>query len=177
MSLESLIAALKNNEGKVPPVDLWNPEYCGEMDIVIKSDGSWYYNGTVFKRPALVKLFASVLKKEGDEYFLVTPVEKVKITVEEEPFVVTQWQWLDDDNKVMSLTTNLEDQFVLDTEHPVSITENGGLAVLVRRNLSAKIHRNVYYQWIELAQEQHIGGKVAMVFHSQDLTVNLGYLE
>ena len=93
MSLEKIAGQLKGIESKIPPVELWDPHHIVEKwDLTIKADGQWYYQGSIFKRMALVKLLASVLKKEQDEYFLVTPVEKIKITVEDVPFVITQWQ-------------------------------------------------------------------------------------
>jgi hypothetical protein len=142
---------------KMPPIEQWNPPYCGEIDIQIKANGDWYYGGTVIKRLPLVKLFASVLLKEqeGDsaEYFLITPVEKVKITVEDAPFILTQWRWLDLKQSIMEVETNLGDSFVLDKEHSFTLTEDGFIYVNVRRNLLAKVHRNVYYQWIDLAEE------------------------
>ncbi len=99
MSLEKISQHLANHQNNekatFPPVEQWDPPYCGEIDIQIKADGSWFYNGSVIKRRPLVKLFASVLKLEGEDYFLVTPVEKVKIVVDDAPLVITQWQWLD----------------------------------------------------------------------------------
>jgi len=176
MSLDKIIGQLSGHESKVPPVELWDPPYCGEMDIVIKSDGSWYYNGTVFKRLSLVKLFASVIKKEGDEYFLVTPVEKIKITVEDAPFVLTQWQWQDDSQQVMLGATNLDNEFPLNSEHTMRIGDDEHLYVTVRRNLEARVHRNVFYQWIDLAKEVSAGDKTTLVFSSADQTFTLGYI-
>ncbi|GHF88510.1 DUF1285 domain-containing protein [Thalassotalea marina] len=177
MSLEKIAEALKASQNKIPPVEQWNPDYCGEIDLEIKQDGSWFYNGTIFKRMSLVKLFASVLKRENNDYFLVTPVEKVKIQVEDYPFLITQWQWLDSEQTVMQLTTNLDDKFILDNEHPVTITDDGLLTVIVRRNLMAKVHRNVYYQWIDLAKETMIDGQKALAFTSQNCQINIGFLE
>ena len=98
MSLESITHQLSSkgitSTPKIPPVEEWNPDYCGEMDLQIKANGDWFYTGTIFKRANLVKLLASVLKMEGDEYYLVTPVEKIKITVDDAPFVLTEWHWL-----------------------------------------------------------------------------------
>ena len=179
MSLEKIseqICQLASQQ-KYPPVELWDPPYCGEMAIEIKADGSWYYQGSAFKRMPLVKLFASVLKKEGDAYFLVTPVEKIKISVEHHPYVITEWRWLDDDQHCMALTTHLGDEFVLDEQHPVSLDKNGAIEVLVRRNLSASIHRNVYYQWVELADEINFNGRNALAFNSSQQQVVLGYLD
>lgn len=177
MSLEKIAEAIKASESKIPPVEKWNPDYCGEIDLEIKQDGSWFYNGSIFKRMSLVKLFASVLKKEADEYYLVTPVEKIKIRVEDYPFLITQWQWLDSEQTVMQVTTNLDDRFILDKHHPVTVNSDGLLSVIVRRNLSAKVHRNVYYQWIEIAKETQVNGKKALVFSSHQVQINIGFLE
>ena len=85
--LEALTASLLRENRGPPPVDLWNPPFCGDIDMRIATDGTWFYQKTPIGRPALVKLFASVLKREGDKYFLVTPVEKVGIVVEDAPFL------------------------------------------------------------------------------------------
>lgn len=177
MSLESLSAQLSGIESKTPPVELWDPPYCGEMDLIIKANGQWFYNGTVFKRMSLVKLFASVLKKEGDDYFLVTPVEKIKITVEEAPFVLTQWQWKDEAQQCMIVATNLDDEFVLGKDHVMHIDDNDNLFVTVRRNLVAKVHRNVYYQWVELAQEEQGKQGNELAFYSNGQRYCLGKLD
>lgn len=178
MSLESLSQQLgeqsSKNIKKLPPVELWDPPYCGEINLLIKADGSWFYNGTVFKRLSLVKLFASVLKKEGDDYFLVTPVEKVKIQVEDAPFLLTQWHWLDENKKDMVVQTNLDDEFILNEEHPLTVNDKGELYVIVRRNLLAKVHRNVYYQWIDLATERKQGNTSELIFYSGEVAFCLG---
>src|ERR1700731_5184518 len=89
--LDDMVGALKRAGQKgPPPVHLWNPPYCGEIDMRIAADGTWFYQKTPIGRPALVKLFASVLKREGDHYFLVTPVEKCGITVDEAPFLAVE---------------------------------------------------------------------------------------
>ena len=164
---------------KMPPVELWDPPYCGEIDIEIKGDGSWFYNGSAFKRLSLVKLFASVLKKEGDEHFLVTPVEKVKISVADAPFVLTQWQWQDEGaNTRMLVSTNLGDEFLLDADHPLTITPKGNLYICVRRNLMARVHRNVYYQWVALAQEKTTDEQgTQLVFNSAGHEFILGCID
>ncbi|WP_286263482.1 DUF1285 domain-containing protein [Thalassotalea atypica] len=174
MSLDSIIGQLTGHENKVPPVELWDPPYCGEMDIVIKADGSWYYNGSIFKRMSLVKLFASVIKKENDEYFLVTPVEKIKITVEDAPFVLTQWQWQDDCQETIIVATNLDDEFALNPDHRMRLDNNGQLYVTVRRNLEAKVHRNVYYQWVDIVKEVPSETGTALIFQSAGQFYTLG---
>ena len=180
MSLEKISAQISASQSsgdkKMPPVELWDPPFCGDIDIEIKADGSWFYNGTIFKRLPLVKLFASVLKKEADKYFLVTPVEKVGIKVEDAPFVLTQWQWLDKQKTQMQVSTNLDDSFILNAEHSLELSSDGGLYVTVRRNLQAKVHRNVYYQWIDLAQEVQDSSGTELVFFSAEQKFILGQM-
>ena len=178
MSLEKISAQLgslaNGKSSKIPPVELWDPPYCGEINIVIKADGHWLYNGTVFKRMALVKLFASVLKKEGNDYFLVTPVEKLKITVEDAPFMLTRWEWLNNNETEMNVCTNVDDEFLLNSEHPLRLDENDNMYITVRRNLEAKVHRNVYYQWVELAKETTTKNGTEMIFTSAEFDFSLG---
>ena len=161
---------------KAPPVEDWDPEYCGEMDLQIKTNGDWFYQGTIFKRANLVKLLASVLKMEGNEYYLVTPVEKLKITVDDVPFVLTEWHWQDESQTIMCVKNNIGDEFVLDETHPLTINEAGELYVVVRRNLLAKIHRNIYYQWIDLAKEVPTKNGTELVFSSADCEFSLGVI-
>ena len=176
MSLEKITAQIKKQGDTIPPVELWNPDYCGEMDLQIKANGDWYYAGTIFKRVSLVKLLSSVLKKEEDEYFLVTPVEKLKITVDDAPFVLTQWHWQDENKKTMMVNNNVGDEFVLDTNHPITLNANGELYVTVRRNLLAKVHRNIYYQWVDLAEETKTEKGTELVFTSSGCQFSLGML-
>lgn len=176
MSLEKITAQIKAQGNKIPPVELWDPDYCGEMDLQIKSNGDWYYAGTIFKRATLVKLLASVLKKEADDYFLVTPVEKIKITVEDVPFVLTEWHWQDENNTAMVVSNNIGDTFTLDNQHPITLNDSGELYVTVRRNLLAKVHRNVYYQWIELAKEVNTKKGTELIFTSAHCDFSLGVI-
>jgi len=178
MSLENISSQISGHVGgvknKLPPVEDWDPDFCGDIDLLIKNDGSWFYNGTVFKRLSLVKLFASVLKKEDSDYFLVTPVEKVGIKVEGVPFVITRWNWQDKAQSQMSVATNLDDEFILSKEHPLVISEKGELYVIVRRNLLAKVHRNVYYQWVDIAEEVQTQKGTELMFSSAGEQFSLG---
>ncbi|MBL4941569.1 MAG: DUF1285 domain-containing protein [Colwellia sp.] len=180
MSLEKISAQLSmqgNKQGnKLPPVEEWDPPYCGEMDLQIKANGDWFYAGSIFKRVSLVKLLASVLKKEADNYFLVTPVEKIGISVEDAPFVLTQWHWQDDNKTTMVITNNVGDEFTLDATHPITLNDAGELYVTVRRNLLAKVHRNVYYQWIDLAKEVNTDKGTELMFTSADVQFSLGVI-
>jgi len=181
MSIDKITAQLgqfsNDKERKMPPVELWDPPYCGEIDITIKLNGDWTYNGSVFKRMALVKLFASVLKKEADEYFLVTPVEKVKIQVEQSPFLLTKWAWQDNEQTQMLVCTNLDDEFMVNDEHPVVLDESGELYITVRRNLMAKVHRNVFYQWVEAAREVKTNKGTELVLRSANIEFSLGVID
>ncbi|MEL6517524.1 MAG: DUF1285 domain-containing protein, partial [Pseudomonadota bacterium] len=92
-SAESLAdSARAASKGGLPPVHLWNPPFCGDLDMRIARDGTWFYLGTPIGRPGLVRLFSSILRRDGDDYFLVTPVEKVGITVEDAPFVAIDFE-------------------------------------------------------------------------------------
>jgi hypothetical protein len=165
-----------------PPVDKWNPEFCGDIDIQIKHDGTWFYMGTPIGRKPLVKLFASVLKREDEQYFLVTPVEKVGIQVEDVPFIITQWQ---KEESKLALTTNTGDDLIVSSENPIQIFADQKTGVylpyaLVRRNLWARLHQNVFYQLAELAvehgEEQKIDGKPHLMLNSGEYHFSLGEL-
>lgn len=157
-----MVAAIKSRGPA--PVHLWDPPYCGEIDMVIKRDGSWYHEGKPIRRPAMVQLFASVLKKEEDgRIYLVTPVEKVGITVEDCPFVIVD---MDVENsaqdQLVRFTTNTAESFTLDDEHPLTIspdpdTEEPHPVVHVRSGLDGLINRAVFYRLVELACEHDNG--------------------
>ncbi|MGH1470196.1 MAG: DUF1285 domain-containing protein [Cellvibrionaceae bacterium] len=151
---------------KLPPVHLWNPPLSGDMDMRIAVDGKWFHEGDEIRRDALVTLFSSILKKENDEYFLVTPVEKWKIQVDCAPFVVVSFEQLVNQNAsdfpVLSFLTLTDDKVFVDADHPVWVETHKNLKtgreeplpfVMVRDGLKALIHRNVYYQLVELALE------------------------
>ncbi len=176
MSLEQISEQIKAHGNKIPPVELWDPPFCGDIDLQIKANGEWFYGGTVFKRLSLVKLFASVLKKEGNDYFLVTPVEKIGIKVEDAPFILTSWRWRDDTQTSMLVSNNVGDEFTLDAQHPITLNSSGELYVTVRRNLLAKVHRNVYYQWIDLANEVKTEKGTELMFASADCEFSLGVI-
>lgn len=169
---------ISSQNAALPPVDKWNPDFCGDIDIQIKHDGTWFYMGTPIGRKPLVKLFASVLKRENDDYFLVTPVEKVGIQVEDAPFIITQWQ---KDNNKLALTTNTGDDLIVGSDNPIQIFSDKKTAaflpyVLVRRNLWARLHQNVFYQLAELGEEQKLDGKRHLMLNSGDYNFSLGEL-
>ena len=162
----------------LPPVEKWNPDFCGDIDMQIKHDGTWFYMGTPIGRKALVKLFASVLKREEDKYFLVTPVEKIGIQIEDVPFIITQWQ--NEDNKLV-LTTNTADNLIVSADNPIQLFADKKTAAvlpyaLVRRNLWARLHQNVFYQLAELGEEVVIDNKRHLMLKSGDYSCSLGEL-
>lgn len=144
-----------------PPVHLWNPEFCGDIDMVIKRDGSWFYMGTPIARERMVRLFSTILRKDDDgKTYLVTPVEKVGITVEDAPFVITTMEVVGSgENIAISFTTNIGDVVLLDEAHPLRVEINPKSGeprpyVLVRDRLEALICRPVFYELVDLAHEQ-----------------------
>lgn len=140
----------------LPPVHLWNPPFSGDLDIRIKRDGSWHYLGTPFTRMALVKLFASILKLEDGKYYLVTPAEKVGITVEDAPFVAVDFDVSGRENtQSITFTTNLDDTTTAGPDAPIRITTEPGSDtpvpyVMVRAGLEARIDRKSFYRLVEL---------------------------
>ncbi|NVK24261.1 MAG: DUF1285 domain-containing protein [Gammaproteobacteria bacterium] len=166
-----------------PPFDDWHPTNCGDIDIVIKPDGTWLHEGKAITRLGLVKLLARVLIKENGDYFLKTPVEKMRIQVEDAPFVVTQWRTISNDKtpEKIEVTTNLGNTYIIDSDHPITAKSdpynNPCLYVTLHRQLTAKVHRNVYYQWAEIAQEKNIEGIIHMVLESGNQNFSLGALE
>jgi hypothetical protein len=143
----------------LPPVDQWNPELSGFIDIRIATDGTWYHEGDAIQRLSLVKLFSSILKREGDEYFLVTPIEKWQIRVDEVPFVAVILEVVGEgsSNQALVFTCISGDTVIAGKNNPirVEIDERTGEPspyILLRRNIEAKICRPVYYQLAELAE-------------------------
>lgn len=161
---EGLAAAAKAaGKGKgLPPVHLWNPPFCGDLDIRIARDGSWHYLGTPFNRFELVKLFASILKLEDGKYYLVTPVEKVGITIEDAPFVAVDFDVAGQGREQqITFTTNIGDTAAAGPDHPVRVERDSASGepapyVMIRAGLEALIDRKSFYRLVELG-EHHDG--------------------
>lgn len=140
---------------KRPPVHLWNPSHTGAIDIVIRRDGSWIHEGSEIKRLALVQLFASILRLENDRYYLVTPVEKLEIRVDDAPFVAVAMDVFNAGSaeQVIAFRSNLDDKVIVDAQHEISVSYSSdgepSPYVIVRDRLKALIGRSV---WIDLAQ-------------------------
>ena len=163
--LSGLEALLKAQGGdKLPPVDKWNPPYCGDIGMAIEADGAWFYQGSPIGRMALVKLFARVLRRDPDgRYFLVTPVEMVDVAVADAPFLAVEMQ-VDGTGPSQQLTfrTNVDDVAACGPANPLRFAVepgSGGLKpyVLVRGRLEALITRALYYDLVELAVPRNDG--------------------
>ncbi|UTW54459.1 DUF1285 domain-containing protein [Kordiimonas sp. SCSIO 12610] len=142
-----------------PPVERWNPDFCGDIDMRIAVDGTWYYMGTPIGREKMVRLFASVLRKDEDgKTYLVTPVEKIGITVDDAPFVATELNVVEeDDGRYLHFKTNVGDEVIAGPEHPLWVVENNLNGeprpyIRIRGRLDALISRSVFYQLASMAE-------------------------
>lgn len=149
----------------LPPVERWNPPFCGDLDMRIAGDGTWFYLKTPIGRPALVKLFASVLKREDDKYFLVTPVEKCGIQVDDAPFMAVELEIKESSaGRVLNFRTNVDDWVECGPEHVLRFepqAATGGLKpyLHVRRNLWAKVTRTLFFDLVDLGEEREVAGQ------------------
>jgi hypothetical protein len=149
-----------------PPVERWNPPFCGDLDMRIAQDGTWFYMGTPIGRPALVKLFASVLRKDPERFVLVTPVERVGIAVEDVPFLAVEMA-VDGEGETRSVAfrTNVDDLVEVGPEHPLRFEadEGGGIRpyVKVRGDLWARVTRALTYDLVELGEDRVVEGAQA----------------
>lgn len=159
-----LLAQIPKAKGPAP-VHLWNPDFCGDIDMRIARDGTWYYQGTPIGRKPMVRLFSTIIRRDGDAYFLVTPVEKVGIQVDDAPFVAVSLEVLGSgEQQVLRFTSNVDDQAEAGVDHPLRVqvdpaTQEPSPYILMRTNLEALIHRNVFYQLVELAVSGEIDGQ------------------
>jgi hypothetical protein len=158
-------AASNSATGKgLPPVHLWNPPFCGDLDMRIAQDATWFYMGTPIGRPALVRLFSTILKREGAKHFLVTPVEKVGIRVDDAPFLAVEM--LDESGergRVLRFRTNVDDWVACDSAHGLRFVAaaDGGLTpyLHVRADLWAKVTRALYYDLVDMGEERVVDGR------------------
>ena len=182
-SAESLAsAARKAAKGGLPPVHLWNPDFCGDLDMRIARDGTWFYLGTPIGRPELVRLFSTILRKDGEDYFLVTPVEKVGITVDDAPFVAVDFE-VEGSGKDQTLTfeTNVGNFATAGPDHPIRVERDAETGepspyVLVRANLEALIDRKSFYRLVDIGAHHDgwfgiwSGGEFFPIIPSDELT-------
>jgi hypothetical protein len=151
----------------LPPVHLWNPARVGDIDIVIRRDGSWWHEGAVIGRPALVRLFSTVLRKDPDGICLVTPVEKLRIVVEDAPFVAVA---VERRGQGLTFTTNVGDEVVADADHPIRVDTDAATGeprpyLHVRAGLDALIARPVFYDLVEMADD--VAGRLTVASNGQ----------
>ena len=171
--LEALIARAARAGKGLPPVERWNPEFCGDLDIEIKRDGTWFYLGTPIGRMPLVRLFSTVLRKDEDgRTYLVTPVEKVGIKVEDAPFVAVEVDASGEgEDQVLTFRTNVGDVVEAGSDNPLRFAvedETGGLKpyLLVRGRLEALVARPVMYELAQLGEEIEVDGVVMFALRS-----------
>ncbi|MDO9621357.1 MAG: DUF1285 domain-containing protein [Moraxellaceae bacterium] len=182
-SLERLVEQIEKEEdgdAKLPPVHRWDPPFCGEIDMEIRRNGDWYYLGGQIKRPALVKLFSNVLKRDNDRYVLVTPVEKVGIRVEDAPFHIATVERLQrEGQQFIRMLTTTGDRVVLSATHPLTLKYRGeepAPYIRVREGLPGLIGRNAYYQLIDWGQERVTAdGQTELVIESAGQQFVIGH--
>jgi hypothetical protein len=181
-SLSDLITSLQLEAGlekprSLPPVHLWNPVHCGDIGLQIRKDGSWWQNGVRFSRDKLVRLFSTILRRDSDGYFLVTPHEKVVVQVEDSPFVGVRADRLfvdgheSDGQQVILVTTNVGDVVAVDASHPLRVaidprTGEPSTYILVRGGLEARLARPPYYEIVGWAEPDGEGTKTMSVASS-----------
>lgn len=174
-------AARKQAPGRgLPPVHLWNPAHSGEIDIVIHKDGRWSHEGSVIGREALMRLFSTVLRKDPDGYWLVTPVEKLRITVEDAPFLAVRVDRKADG--ALRFVTNVGDEIEAGPENPIRVETDAATGeprpyVHVRRGLEALISRPVFYELVEMAEERDTPEGPRLGLASRGAWFEIGALE
>lgn len=156
-SAEGIAAAARAAKGRgLPPVHLWNPAFCGDLDMRIARDGTWFYLGTPIGRIELVRLFSSILKLEDGKYFLVTPVEKVGIAVDDAPFVAVDFEASGTGpDQVLRFSTHVGDETFAGPDHPIRVVRDAETGepspyVMVRAGLEALIDRKSFYRLVDL---------------------------
>jgi len=173
-SLEALISRAANSGKGLPPVDKWEPDFCGDLDMVIKRDGTWFYMGTPIGRAPLVRLFSTVLRKDADgKTYLVTPVEKIGITVEDAHFVAVEMNATKESGEqVLTFRTNVGDIVEVGPDNPLRfeiVGEHLQLKpyLLVRGRLEALLARPVMYELISFGEEIEVDGQLMFAVRSK----------
>ena len=177
--IETIYDFSKRKKKGIPPVEKWNPPFCGEIDMHILRNGKWTYMGSEIKRPAMIKLFSNIIRLDNDgHYYLVTPVEKVRIKVEDVPFIAVSMKKINDKGvSCLSFTTNVQDEVILSKENPIEIVINDNDEpspyITIRKNLKALISRSVFYDLINMAEEEIIKDKKFLVIKSNHISFKL----
>ncbi len=159
---ESLLASIRAAKTRgLPPVNDWDPPHCGEIDMRIARDGTWFYQGTPIGRARLVRLFSTILRRDGDGYVLVTPAEKVAITVEDAPFVAVDFEAA---QGALTFTTNVGDSATAGPDHPIRVARNPETGepapyIHIRDRLEALIDRKSFYRLVDLGEHGICDGR------------------
>lgn len=167
----------------IPPLEKWNPDFCGDIDMRIARDGRWLYMGTPIGRQAMVDLFATVLWFEEGKYYLKTPVEKVGIEVEDAPFLFTQLEIItDEQGEALCFISTTRDRVVVSAENPLWVEQDKTTGepspyVNVRFGMKGLLHRNLFYQLVERAQIEKVEGRDALVIRSAGEVFSLGWCD
>ena len=171
------ISKIKNNlEGhdSFPPVDKWDPDLCEGQEFYIDREGNWFYNNSPIKNYKLINLFSRVLKRESNDYFLVTPVEKVPVKVEIAPYVIIDYKINDDS---ISLTTNMNYEFILNKENSTKLIEyqNTYISIVnVRNKIEGFFNRNTYYKLIDMALDKNFIENDILFIPSKNINHQIG---
>ena len=176
MDFSDLLQSVNSIEEKYPPVHLWNPDLCEGVEMKIDREGNWFYQNSIIGRDKLKILFSRILKLEEGKYFLVTPVEKVPVTVDLAPYMIIDYE-VDSDHRNIILKTNLDLSIPLDNDHRLELKNIGDEDipfVHVRNNIEGFISRSVYYSLIEIALNQDNGSSDQLTLKSFDCDFNLG---
>jgi hypothetical protein len=178
--LDQLLTSIEKAESSGHAKQNWQPAYVGEVDIHIKADGQWFHEGRPFKRLTLVKLFASVLRREGDTHYLVTPGEKLAIQVDDAPFVATTMELIGNNNhQALTFTTTLGDSIIADEQHPIRVetdpvTQVPRPYIHFRNGLDALISRSAFFDLANTAQAVERNGDTHLIVHSMGAEFSLG---
>jgi uncharacterized protein len=173
--LHAMLTRAEKGTRSLPPVEKWDPEFCGDLDMVIKRDGTWYYMGTPIGRMPLVRLFSTVLRKDADgRTYLVTPVEKIGITVEDAPFLAVEMHIGERDGvQILTFRTNVGDLVEAGPDHPIRYElaeDNAGIKpyLLIRGRLEALLTRPVMYEFVACGEEISVNGRSMFAVRSND---------
>ncbi len=178
--LDQLLSDIEAAESNSLARKSWQPKHHGTIDIRIAVDGTWHHEGRAFQRPALVKLFATVLHKEDNEYFLMTPAEKLSVQVDDAPFIATMVEQVDNnENAALVFTTNLGERIVADEKHPIRVEIDSSNNkprpyIHVRNGLEALIGRNAFFDLVNMAGQRKRDGKLFLTVNSMGAEFTLG---
>jgi len=178
---DSLFRQIAEQAGDgLPPVHLWHPAHTQDIGMRVSRDGTWWYQGSPIRRERLVRMFSRVLRRDGPEYFLVTPVEKVRLDVEVTPLLAVRMETRRGDNDLeIAFQMNTGDIVVADRAHPIRVHGTGEAplpVVVVRDGIEALLARSVYYELVEQGEIENIDGRQVLVVKSRGEAFELGVL-